>query len=812
MSAASSSTSFKTSYTIFRKIEPFYKGGRVQVSQDGDYMFCGCGSKVNVVEVSTGDVVRCIEQDDETDITTFALSNDDEILVTASQSLLLKQWDWLANKCSRTWKAIHTSPVASMVFDSTSTLLATGGCDSTIKVWDIPRQYCTHNLKGSSGGVHLVAFHPDMSQPQLFSSSMDNIIRIWDLTSSQCVAQLENHYSPVTSLAFSPNNETLISAGRDKICTVWDLKKNESKVTIPVYESVESVIMLPEGGDVSQLEAKTTSSLFLTAGSKGLLRVWDSASATCVRVQSLPNLPARTKEKEVVVASEKQSLVHCTLVPAKSEVLAVNTEHNICMYDAETLELRKQFSGYNGEVLDVRFVGPKDSHIVVATNSPQLKVFELSSSHCQILHGHTDTVLGLDVFRKGRMFASCGKDKTFRIWLMAKDGTVHCIAQGQGHTQGVGAVACSRMKENFVVTASQDHTIKVWPLPDSLPPKEDDADLVTLQAQVTVKAHDKDINSVAVSPNDKLIATGSQDRTAKLWTCQDCILLGVFSGHKRGIWCVQFSPVDQVLATSSADGTIKLWDLQEFGCLKTFEGHDASVLKVIFISQGGQVLSSDSDGLMKLWTVKNSECVKTMEGHKDKVWGLDADKKDAQVATGSTDSNVVLWKDVTQAELEEEQTKREEEILKEQELSNLLHEKRHPQALALALSMGRPHTVLNVIKAILKEPNGRQSLVENITKLRKDQKEAVLKFSAEWNTNSRNCVAAQTVLETLLKNEAPESLLQYEGVKGAVESLLPYTERHFQRLNRLLQASTFVDFLWQNMKLPDASEEDQMEA
>lgn len=48
-----------------------------------------------------------------------------------------------------------------------------------------------------------------------------------------------------------------------------------------------------------------------------------------------------------------------------------------------------QLTGYNEEVLDVKFLGPGDSHIVVATNSPQLKVFELATSHCQILYGHT---------------------------------------------------------------------------------------------------------------------------------------------------------------------------------------------------------------------------------------------------------------------------------------------------------------------------------------------------------------------------------------------------------------------------------------
>lgn len=48
-----------------------------------------------------------------------------------------------------------------------------------------------------------------------------------------------------------------------------------------------------------------------------------------------------------------------------------------------------QFVGYSDEVLDVKFLGKGDSHIVVATNSCQLKVFELLTNSCQILYGHT---------------------------------------------------------------------------------------------------------------------------------------------------------------------------------------------------------------------------------------------------------------------------------------------------------------------------------------------------------------------------------------------------------------------------------------
>ncbi|NXL42572.1 TBL3 protein, partial [Podilymbus podiceps] len=795
--------SVPSSYAVSRKMEPFYKGGRVQVNRDGKFMFCPCGTKLNVIVVETG-ALHSLQQDDEEDITSFALSPDDEILVTGSRALLLKQWNWRENKCVRTWKAVHVAPVASMAFDSTSTLLATGGCDSTIKIWDMIKQYCTHNLKGSSGVVHLVEFHPDISRLQLFSSSIDYKIRIWDLNSSKCVAMLDGHFSAVTSLAFADGN-TLVSSGRDKICMVWDLKTRKSKRTIPVYESVEAAVLLPEKGDFSQLGVKKQGLHFVTAGSKGILKVWEVATAACVYTQPVP---FESKEE----ASER-SLTQCMLVPERNEIVTVSVEHNIVLYDAQTLQLRKQLAGYNDEVLDVKFLGPGDSHIVVATNSPQLKVFELATSHCQILYGHTETILALDVFRKGLMFVSCAKDKSLRVWRMNKDGRVICVAQGLGHAHGVGAVSCSRLKESFIVTSSQDCTIKIWNIPESLTSKAKAALISspeTLHARVTEKGHNKDINSVAVSPNDKLVATGSQDRLAKLWSCSDCSLLGVFTGHKRGIWCVQFSPVDQILATSSADGTLKLWGLRDFSCLKTFEGHDASVLKIIFVSRGTQLLSSGSDGLLKLWTIKTNECVKTLDGHEDKIWGLHANKQDDMVVTASSDSCITLWKDVTEIEEKEAQAKQEEQILKEQELSNLLHEKRYLRALGLAISLDRPHTVLMVVKAILKETDGRKHLEENIVRLRKDQKEAVLTFLVTWNTNSRNCHEAQAVIETLLKHEAPDSLLQYAGIKSAVESLLPYTERHFQRLSRLLQASMFIDFMWQNMRLADASRQEDV--
>ena len=69
---------------------------------------------------------------------------------------------------------------------------------------------------------------------------------------------------------------------------------------------------------------------------------------------------------------------------------------------------------------------------------------------------------------------------------------------------------------------------------------------LSLSTTAAVAAHDKEINCVALSPNDALVATSSQDRTVKVWNLPHLTPGMTLRGHKRGVWSVVFSPVDQV--------------------------------------------------------------------------------------------------------------------------------------------------------------------------------------------------------------------------------------------------------------------------
>jgi U3 small nucleolar RNA-associated protein 13 len=296
--------------------------------------------------------------------------------------------------------------------------------------------------------------------------------------------------------------------------------------------------------------------------------------------------------------------------------VAVTSDQNLLFYSLEnSLKRTRQIAGYNEEVLDTLFVGKDDGKLAVVTNTEQIRVYDLATPFCDILYGHSEIVLNVARSRDGTMLVSGSKDRTAMIWRMNEETKqFEKVGVCSGHTETVSAVAMSRKSNSFIVTGSHDMTIKVWDLLE-------DASTGSLmpRTRFTVKAHDKDIQSITVAPNDKIFASCALDKTAKIWSAADGSLLGTLKGHRRGLWCVRFSPSDQLCATSSTDKTIKLWSLTDFSCIRTFEGHLNSVLHVEFIGNGQQLVSSGSDALIKVWNVKSSECINTLDNHEDKV-------------------------------------------------------------------------------------------------------------------------------------------------------------------------------------------------
>ncbi|KAI8841713.1 WD40-repeat-containing domain protein [Chytridium lagenaria] len=357
------------------------------------------------------------------------------------------------------------------------------------------------------------------------------------------------------------------------------------------------------------------------------------------------------------------------------------------------------------------------------------------------------------------------------------------------------AVATNSEQEGggFVVTGSEDRTIKFWEVPRFEEFDEENPESFK-------EAHEKDINSIAVSPNDKLFATGSQDKMAKIWSTVDGSLVGEFRGHRRGVWCVAFSTVDQVLASASADKTIKLWSLADYSCLKTFEGHLNSVLKVSFVSLGMQLLSTGSDGLLKLWNIRTSECVNTFDQHEDKVWALAVMDGEGVVVSGGGDARITVWRDCTVEDEEKMSREMEERVSKEQDLANCILRKDFKNAFILALDLDQPFRLLTLLRDLQRFPEhpdsetGSKKVDQIIQSFDIKQTEKLLLYVRDWNTNTRHAPIAQKVLHLILRSHRPTDLLNLPRVKEILDGLIAYTTRHLGHAEELLKKTHLLDY------------------
>ncbi|MDF5728571.1 MAG: WD40 repeat domain-containing protein, partial [Rhizonema sp. PD38] len=157
-----------------------------------------------------------------------------------------------------------------------------------------------------------------------------------------------------------------------------------------------------------------------------------------------------------------------------------------------------------------------------------------------------------------------------------------------------------------------------------------------------IQGHEKNITALSFSDDSTMLATASDDHTAKVWSIPDGRLVKSLQGHAKGLTSVSFSPDGKILATASQDGTAKIWSISNGREIQTLKGHKKSITFVTFSPDGQLLATASEDKTVKIWNLEG-KLIKTLSinREKDEIVSFSPDNK--MVATGGRYDTVQFW-------------------------------------------------------------------------------------------------------------------------------------------------------------------------
>lgn len=781
----------KTTYT-FEDINPIYVGGTsASIStSNGEFLATPLNEDVIITNLFTNEIVHKIDGDGEV-ITSLIMTPNGSHLGLVSQSQQLRIFDLTKGQITKNFKL--PSPVYISAVDSTSSLFAFGGSDGVITVWDIENGYVTHSLKGHGTTVCSLSFYGELNSQDWKLSSGDTMgtVKIWDLIKRKSIFTLKDHNAAVRGVGFSKSGELFLSGGRDNVVILYNTKNFKTVNTFPVNEQIEAAgfVMLGE------------KQFFYTAGLENILKVWDMQTGYLVGKSPTP---LKTSEELLIIDVIKMQDNNLYLVISDQTLIELDLLDSIPEgNDIVEFSIVKRIAGNQGIIADIKYAGPEFNLLAMATNSPALRIVDPTKPlELKLYEGHTDILNAIDVSNDGKWIATASKDNEARLWKWNEETEdFESFARFQGHAGSVTAISLSKSSDEpkFLITGSNDLTIKKWKIPNS-------QDSVVKTSEFTRRAHDKDINSIDVAPNDEFFATASYDKLAKIWQVETGETVGVLKGHKRGLWDINFYKFDKLVVTGSGDKTIKVWSLLDFTCKKTLEGHTNSVQRVKFFNKDHpQLLSCGADGLVKIWDYKLGEIIKSLDNHDQRIWAMDVKNDGEEFVTADADGKVSQWKDNTDEEIKQREQQAKEKVEQEQSLSNFIRNKDWSNAFLLALSLDHSMRLYNVVKSCIETNEDQDSTIgsfkleEAIGLLNDEQLIRLFKKIRDWNVNFKFFEISQKLLNVVLNKFGADKLTEIPGLTKITDSIVPYNERHYSRLDDMVEQTYVLDYTIEQM-------------
>ena len=494
-----------------------------------------------------------------------------DFLVTGGSNQQVKLWS-LEGTLSQTLPG-HQDIVIQVAVNSGGQTIASASHDRTVKIWTPDGQLL--RILAATENVWTVAFS---ATSDLLAMGGDNTdIQLWQINGDRSLI-LEGHTKRVERLAFLPSMDAIASTGLDKTIRIWGQDGLAWRV-VPVAEDARNLALSPvqpytmvtsgfkKVGQLRQWENSLLKTIFLNnepwdlaispdgnrliSGDSSTLHIWDA-------------------ERRIVGTLEKGQarLQGFDFSPDGQMLAAVGADGTVQLWTQDGRFLR-DLEGLEFGAFDVAF-SPDGQWVAVVAEDGQILIWTVEGDLLHTLQSHEGRGHRVVFSPDGQKLISSGSDGTIQIWQA--DGT-H-LQSIRAHKGGIFGLSVSPDGQ-FFASAGVDQTTNLWRW---------DGTLVK-----TFRGHTGPVYGVDFSLDGQMLATASDDQTTRLWSLDGEKLKTLYSPGP-GFKSVRFSPSGELM-TAAEDGMITLWNLEEILAMNKLEY--ACDWIADYLENNSEVLESD---------------------------------------------------------------------------------------------------------------------------------------------------------------------------------------------------------------------------
>ena len=266
---------------------------------------------------------------------------------------------------------------------------------------------------------------------------------------------------------------------------------------------------------------------------------------------------------------------------------------------AEQLVLRGTLEGHCDWVTSIATSHELPNTIVSASRDKKIFVWTLTPEAeaagfaKRSLTGHNQAVSDVQISSDGQFVLSSSWDKTLRLWKLDSGESLKTFV---GHTSDVFSVAFSPDNRQ-IASAGRDRTVKLWNT------------VGECKYTFIENQHADWVSCVRFSPSAKqpMVVSAGWDKLVKVWNLQNFQLRTNLAGHDAPINTVTISPDGSLCASGAKDGKVMLWDVNEGKHLYSLEG--GSAIQALAFSPRSYWIVAATDKSIKLWDLENKQVI-----------------------------------------------------------------------------------------------------------------------------------------------------------------------------------------------------------